>query len=306
MMASMVSFASYDGTRIGYRVVGDGVPGDGPLGDGALGDGVRGGGRPLVCLPGGPGRAGEYLGDLGGLGEKRRLVIPDARGVGLSADPADPADPATFRADRQTEDVEALRVHLGLERMDLLAHSAGAVLAILYAAGRPDRVAKLVLVTPGLAPLGIDDTEEDFRAALALREHEPWYAEAIAAMRGAEAGDRSMQTFRATRPFYYGRWSETARQHAMIGVSERHQAARNGFLAGVAFDPPATRSAIGKLTAPVLLYGGGADPTVTPAVVREAASLFAGAMVVIQPGAGHFPWIEDPGAFAAAVSAFLG
>ena len=43
----MRRFASYDGTELGYRVLGDGPP--------------------LVCLPGGPGRATEYLGDLGGL-----------------------------------------------------------------------------------------------------------------------------------------------------------------------------------------------------------------------------------------------
>src|SRR5437899_545804 len=107
----MPSFASYDGTKIGYRVLGAGPP--------------------LVCLPGRPGRAAEYLGDLGGLGTSRRLVLLDPRGVGLSADPA---DPATFRVDRFVGDVEALRAQLGLDRMDLLAHSAGAVLATLYAA----------------------------------------------------------------------------------------------------------------------------------------------------------------------------
>lgn len=89
---------------------------------------VLGAGLPLVCLPGGPGRASEYLGDLGGLGRSRQLVLVDPRGVGLSADPA---DPATFRVDRLVEDVESLRVHLGLDQIDLLAHSAGAVLATL-------------------------------------------------------------------------------------------------------------------------------------------------------------------------------
>jgi pimeloyl-ACP methyl ester carboxylesterase len=47
----MPRFASYDGTEISYRVLGTG--------------------RPLVCLPGGPGRAAEYLGDLGGLSQSR-------------------------------------------------------------------------------------------------------------------------------------------------------------------------------------------------------------------------------------------
>jgi len=107
----MPRFASYDGTEIAYRAAGDGPP--------------------LVCLPGGPGRAAVYLGDLGGLSRSRRLILPDSRGVGLSTDPA---DPVTFRVDRLVEDVDALRAHLGLERMDLLAHSAGAILATLYAA----------------------------------------------------------------------------------------------------------------------------------------------------------------------------
>jgi proline iminopeptidase len=44
---------------------------------------------------------------------------------------------------------------------------------------------------------------------------------------------------------------------------------------------------------------------VTPAMVRQAAPRFPDASVVVQPGAGHFPWVDDPAAFAAAVSAFL-
>ena len=137
------SFASYDGTQIGYRVVGDGPP--------------------LVCLPGGPGRASDYLGDLGGLSGSRRLVLLDPRGVGLSADPV---DPATFSVNRLVSDVESLRAHLGLDQMDLLAHSAGAVLATLHAAEHPRRLSKLILVTPGLGAVGIAGTEEELRAAL--------------------------------------------------------------------------------------------------------------------------------------------
>ena len=279
----MPSFASYDGTEIGYRVLG--------------------GGPPLVCLPGGPGRATGYLGDLGGLGKSRQLVLVDPRGVGLSADPA---DPVTFRADRLVDDVEALRVHLGLDRMDLLAHSAGAVLATLYAAAHPGHLSALILVTPGLAAVGADGSEEELRAALARRAAEPWYPAALAAMEEILAGSRSMEAFRASRPFYYGRWDEVARANATAGVSQRHQAAREGFFAGIDFDVPATRAALTKLTAPVLLYAGEMDPLVPPAAVREAAPLFNDATVVVQPGAAHFPWVDDPAAFAAAIGAFLG
>src|SRR5512142_2970107 len=82
----MPVFASYNGTEIGYRVLGDGPP--------------------LVCLPGGPGRSAEYLGDLGGVSASRQLVLLDPRGTGLSADPA---APATLRVDLLVRDVDALR-----------------------------------------------------------------------------------------------------------------------------------------------------------------------------------------------------
>ena len=279
----MSTFASYDGTEIFYRDLGDGAP--------------------LVCLPGGPARAGVYLGDLGGLSRHRKLIVPDQRGSGESGDPA---DPATLRADRLIEDVEALRVHLGLERMDLLAHSAGSVLATLYAAAYPERLSALILLTPGLAAVGVSGTEEQFRAALARREAEPWYHDALAGLEKIMAGEMSMEAFRASRPFSYSRWDEAAQASAMAGVAERHQAAREGYFAGVDFDVAATRAALTKLTARVLLYAGEIDPMVAPAVVREAAPLFNDAAVVVQAGASHFPWVDDPAAFAAAVGSFLG
>ena len=119
------------------------------------------------------------------------------------------------------------------------------------------------------------------------------------------AGEMSMEAFRASRPFYYARWDEAAQAHATAGVSPRHQAAREGFFAGAAIDPPAARAALAKLTAPVLLYAGDQDPMVPPAAVREAAPLFNDATVIVQPGAAHFPWVDDPAAFAAAISPFL-
>jgi len=255
----MPVFASYDGTELGYRILGDGPP--------------------LVCLPGGPGRAAGYLGDLGGVSASRQLILLDPRGVGLSADPADPA---------------TLRV-------DLLAHSAGAVLATLYAAAHPERLSRLILVTPGLAAVGVGPTEEQVRAALGRRAAEPWYPAALAAMEKFIAGDLSIETFEASRPFFYARWDDASRAHATAGVAPRHAAARQGYFAGAPLDPPSARAALRKLTAPVLLYAGDLDPIATPAVVGQAAPLFDDATVVVQPRAAHFPWVDDPAPFAAAI-----
>ena len=242
---SMARFASYDGTQIGYRILGAGLP--------------------LVCLPGGPGRASEYLGDLGGLSRSRQLLLPDTRGTGESEDAS---DPDSYRCDRLVGDVEALRAHLGLERIDLLGHSAAAELAILYAAAHPDRVAHLILLTPGLRALGIGETDEQWRAALARRSGEPWYPSALSAIEKADAGDDTMETRRDYMPFLYGRWDDAARAHAEVGVSERSRPVRNGFAAAGAFDPAATRAAVGRLAAPVLVYAGELDAS----PLRESAA----------------------------------
>ena len=55
----------------------------------------------------------------------------------------------------------------------------------------------------------------------------------------------------------------------------------------------------------MLLYAGEWDALVTPAAVQEAAEVFTDATVVVQPEAAHFPWVDDPAAFTAAITEFL-
>jgi proline iminopeptidase len=278
----MVRFASYDGTQIGYRVLGDGPP--------------------LVCLPGGPGRTCDYFGDLAGLSRSRRLVMPDTRGTGESDDTI---DPASYRCDRLVGDVEALRVHLGVDRMDLLGHSASGDLAVLYAAAYPQRVARLILLTPGLESIDVEVSDEQWWAALERRSGEPWYPAALAAVEKAEAGEDSAENRREYMPFYYGRWDEAARAHVDVGVSERSGPVRAAYRAVGAFNPPATREALTRLTAPVLVYAGELDANPTPETAAAGARLFPNGAVTVQPGAAHFPWLDDPPFFAAALTSFL-
>src|ERR1700676_4597734 len=120
-------FHTYDGLRLAYHVIGTG--------------------RPLIVLPTGPGLAPDYLGDLGGLpaSTSRSLVFLQLRGSGVS-EVSD--DPATYRCGRMVEDVEALRRHLMLERMDVIAPSQAGDLGLMYAARYPDHLSSLALVTP--------------------------------------------------------------------------------------------------------------------------------------------------------------
>ena len=184
-------------------------------------------------------------------------------------------------------------------------HSAAGNLAVLYAAACPERVAHLILLTPALEALGAEESEQEWRAALAHRSGEPWYPAALAAVEKAEAGDDSKENRRAYMPFFYGRWDDAARAHVDAGVSERSRPVRDGFRAEGAFNPAVTRETVGRLAAPVLVYAGELDADPTPETAAAGARLFPKAMVTVQPGAAHFPWLDDPASFAAAVTSFL-
>lgn len=275
----MTTFCASDGTRLAYRTYGDG--------------------EPLVCIPGGPADS-RYLGELGGLSRRRRLIVPDLRGTGRSAVPE---DASSYRCDRLVEDVEALREHLGLPRTDLLAHSAGANIATQYAARFPQNVGRLALITPSTRAVGIEITGEARRELAVLRKDELWYPAASAALEAITRGTGG--DWEAMEPFFYGRWDDAAREHCAAGRSENPEAVA-GFAAEGAFDPAATRAAIAVFEAPVLLLAGEFDLNSPPRAVAGFAALFPDAALVVQPGAGHYPWVDDAGRFAAAVSAFLG
>jgi pimeloyl-ACP methyl ester carboxylesterase len=278
----MPTFDAADGTRLAYH--------------------RAGAGRPLLCLPGGPMQASAYLGDLGGLSSHRSLVLLDLRGTGASAAPA---DPATYRCDRQVGDVEALRAHLGLDRVDLLAHSAGAALALLYVARHPDRVGRLALITPSPRPVDLKVTDLDRRRVAELRRGEPWFPDAVAALERIGSGEATDADWEAITPFTYGRWDAAAQaNHAQEATLRNADAAAAHYAAG-ALDPEATRAALALLRAPVLLLAGGYDVALPPACAADYARLFSRAELAVQPGAGHFPWLDDPTWFVPTLAGFL-
>ncbi|MFJ9823150.1 alpha/beta fold hydrolase [Streptomyces sp. NPDC101160] len=278
----MPQFTTHDGTELSYRIHGDG--------------------EPLLVLPGGPMRDPVYLGDLGGLDAHRTLIVLHPRGTG---DSAVPADPASYRCDRQVADVEALRAHLGLERIDLLGHSGSGNLATLYAAAHPERIRSLVLVTPGGRAVGVGVTDEEWDKAAEVFADQPWYPEARAALEALGPETPPWEAAPVVMPFAYGRWDEAARAHAAGVGAETNWEAAQAFYGDGAFDPETTRAALRALDAPVLVLAGEYDGGPTPAKAAEIAACFPHGEVVVQPGAGHFPWVDDAGAFVRPVAAFL-
>jgi proline iminopeptidase len=277
----MPTFSAHDGTALAYHVSGEG--------------------DPVICLPGGPMQDSVYMGQLGGLSAHRQLIMVDLRGTGQSAIPE---DAASYRCDRLVDDVEALREHLGLDRIDLLAHCAGANLAALYVARHPERVGKLALITPSPVAVGIITTGERRREAALLRKDEPWFGAAFAALEAILAGNGT--DWKAVDPFFYGRWDAAAQAHLAAQDGHQNTEAAAAYGAEGAFEPDATRAALTAFNAPVLLLAGETDLNSIPSVVAEYAGLFPNAEFAVQPGAGHFPWVDDAEALVATTAAFLG
>jgi pimeloyl-ACP methyl ester carboxylesterase len=224
-------------------------------------------------------------------------VVLDPRGTGASGHPA---DPSTYRVDRQVADVEALRRHLGLDRIDLLGHSAGGSLAVLYAAAHPDRLRRLLLITPSVAVSGVPITDADRRELAELRRDEPWFPDAWAAFERIWAGGAGPADWAGIAPFRYGRWDPAV--HVRDEESRNDEAAGRYYADGVP-DPAATRAALTRVTAPVVVVAGGYDVSLPPGNAAAFAALFPHGRSVVIPRGGHYPWRDDPGAFRAAVTA---
>ncbi|WP_371408506.1 alpha/beta hydrolase [Micromonospora zamorensis] len=119
------------------------------------------------------------------------------------------------------------------------------------------------------------------------------------------SGRATADAWQAIAPFFYGRWDAAARAHQAVEPGQRNQDAARVFGAEGAFDPPATRAALAAHRGPVLLLAGEVDLGAPPGLVAQLAELAPGAELVVQPGAGHYPWLDDADRFTATVSTFL-
>lgn len=113
-----------DGVRLFYHVVGDGH-------------------TKLVAVHGGPGNSLFSIEpDFAPLAEHYTVIYYDQRGNGRSDLIS---DPARLGLDQHIADLEAVRRHFGLERMNLIGNSWGGLLVAMYASAHPDRVDHLIL-----------------------------------------------------------------------------------------------------------------------------------------------------------------
>lgn len=266
---------------------------------------ARGAGEPLVCHPGGPGFSSAYLGGLGGLDHSRAVVALDPRGTGRS-DPASSAD--GYGLDDYVADLGLLQGHLGLGRVDLLGHSHGSLVALLYAARYPDRIRRLVLVAVGAR--FHEEQVEAMHEAMARRVGEAWFEDASAALEQEQEGrfqdDAELGRLVARElPFYFARYGETERAFVRLALEQPVHAPALRYFNDREFLTFDLRPALASVTAPTLVVAGQEDFILGPDACREVADGIANARLEVIEDVGHLPWVERPREFAGLVMEFL-
>ncbi len=267
-----------------------------------------GDGPPLVLVPPGWGVGSSYLqrGFLA-LAEKFTLIFIDTRGSGLSGRPTDPSEMGSVD---MADDLEALRVHLGLSRISVLGHSNSGAIALSYAERFPEHVDKLVLIDSQV--LGLS-AAADTQRMIQERAADPRYEAAVKVVSGLFSGqfnpaadDATLASFiDQVLPLYLHRPEETlalARQHLLGPISSYCFASQ--FAADGANRTDLTQS-LDQISAKVLIVVGRHD-YICPLVLSE--HLHKGipqSQLSIFEESGHFPWLEEPQRFWSILNNFL-
>jgi pimeloyl-ACP methyl ester carboxylesterase len=141
--------------------------------------------------------------------------------------------------------------------------------------------------------VGLPVGDADRRAVADPRRAEPWFPEASAALHRIAGGSATADDWAAITPLTYGRWDDAARAHDAAQAVQPNPAGAAEYYAATT-GPDRLRAGLRGLAAPVLVVAGERDVVVPPTVATGYADLFPRAELVVLPGAGHFPWLDDP------------
>jgi len=273
-----------DGGEIWYRVVGSGP------------------GTPVILLHGGPGFSSYYLKSLEALGDDRVVVRYDQLGGGKSDRTA---DTTLFTIPHFVRELDSLRSHLGLEKVDLYGHSWGTILALEYYRAHPERVNAMVLASPALdipaweanAKELVKTLPDSLQRAIEIRE---------------ASGEYDAPDYQAALMAFYGRYVwrhpvEADLDSLFATVNETIYGYMQGpsefTITGTLKSYDATPF-LPEVRVPVLYTVGEFDEA-NPELVEQFANETPGARMVVIPGAAHITTWDNPEANLNAVRSFL-
>jgi len=264
----------------------------------SLGEGI-----PIVFLHGGAQLGHSYfLPAAKEIAGKFKAITYDQRGCGRSS--AVPLSEITLT--HHLEDLEGLRQKLGLQRLNLVGHSLGALFTLLYAAKYPDTTGALVLANAG--PPFIPEMLELLGREFARRKTSEDKAELKRIMNSAEFKGRdpkAVEQYFAIlyKPFFADPATMSRVNWGFTDTTAQHVVEAEEHIVPQIFEQEPV-SKLSQITCPTLVIHSEQDPI--PEVFSQfLADRIKGAQYLALQGVGHFAFLEDPEKFRNAILPFL-
>ena len=263
----------------------------------------EGDGTPAIILHGGPGVPGYYMKPLEALGADRPVVFYDQIGAGRSTSST---DSTAWTIPNFVAELDSLRSALGLDRVFLVGHSWGTILAAEYWHAHPEHVKGIVFMSEAVdIPAWLADADT-------LLMSMPDSIQRVVAQTEA-AGTFDDPAYQAAVMAYYGQF--LARRQPWSADLDSSLTQFNTDIYGYMWGPSEftatgtlkdydASSWLGQINVPVLFTTGEFDES-RPPTVRRIAALIPGAEVAIIPDAGHLTMQDNPEVTNRVVEEFL-
>ena len=266
---------------------------------------IIGKGAPLFVLHGSGGSYRYFLPYMEALSDEYQLFFYDQRGTGLSDGHL---DLAAISIDQFVEDLEALRAAFGFEKISLMGHSWGAIIALAYALKYQAHLEHLILVDsiPVNNKFAIEFSETYQQRFQRLSADEQQELTTTCTRPGTELSPKVLDECNqldAQLRFY-----DPAKAPVDLAMDENtlKNAATVNSLMRISFNKMQhdIETQLPAIHVPTLIIHGDFDPI--PLKSSEYLhEQIPESQIVIIIEAGHFPFIEQPEQFVAALRSFL-
>ena len=252
-----------------------------------------GSGPPVLLLHGGPGLGFDYLRDLADeLAEENDVAWYQQRGL----EPSAAEGPYSVALD--VADARRVLDSLGWQRAYVVGHSWGGHLALHVAEAMPERLLGVLVVDP-LGSVG-DGRWPEFDEEIFRRTPEPVRARARELdellTAGAADDELALEQMRLVWPAYFADPERAPPMPELRMASERSAEMGKSILAEL----PTLEAGLPRIRVPVGFVHGSRSP-MPVAASTDGAERIPGAWVDVVDGAGHFVWVEAPGAVRASL-----
>lgn len=217
-----------------------------------------------------------------------RVIAFSRRGyLGSDAGPVDANGNALADSGRPLDDIEALALHLQLERFHLLGHAAGGGIANGYVKAHPQRILSCISVA------ALQSIEEDDWSGPMNSIRVPGADNVVGSF------NSNPPEIRELGPSY--RWANPAGLAAWLDLEHGNRPVLVNHAAGITVK----WTDVAARTFPTLLVGGDADLYVPPSMYRYLQTRVPHSELFIVPECGHSPYWEQPQVFNRIVLDFL-